>query len=391
MGFTQKARLPLYFTRMQLPATSSVFRLANGSLKVQSVVVRKTFEAETDWMPASWLEALRIALMHNHVSVESTKLIGGVALEGDTYAIQWNEYRDYPTAKVEFTVQVDGYDMSNSNCVSCDAANQLNLTDDNLGVHVEGSAGAGNVFSNDQIFCDPVTASIITYSTIVLAAPPTITNQGAVSFVLNSPLPDATVYHIFTYRVTCPDGSYDDADVFIGIDGSLAGCSPPANVRDASPPSYNTHTIIWDVNDNSDDGYYWELYEADNLGLVVLSGTPSQGSPEASFTGLEPCTDYRFFVRSICQSASVESAFAEITFSTDCLEQTCGQYEVGYDDGTAERNSINFTFMACNGSYRTLPITNTQTRLVCMLQSEPGQPVDLVSGGITDLQYIGIC
>jgi hypothetical protein len=342
-------------------------------------------------MPERWHENLRIALAHDFVQIESSKFVGGIAMEGTAYEIEWNDYMDYPTAKAEAQVQVDGYDFSNSQCTTCELAGQLDLTDDNLGTVAEGGSGGGNVFANDQIFCDPVTASIVTYDPTYLAGAPTIDNTGAFAFTLNTPLPDVTTAKIATYRVTCPDGSYDDADVYINIDGSLAGCSPPANVRDASAPTYNSHQVIWD-DASADDGYYWELYEADNLGLIILSGTVPDVFPTAGavMTGLEPCTDYRLFVRSVCEVGVNESAFAEITFSTDCFEATCGQYEIGYDNGTPIRDQINFTFMACNGSYRTLPITNTQTRLVCMMQSAPGVPTDL-TGGFTQITYIGNC
>lgn len=392
MSFIQRIRLPFYTTQPVWPLEQSVFRLANGSLKNQSSIVRKVYKIKTDWMPERWHESFRIALAHDYITIESNKFVGRVAMEGTAYEPEYNDFLDYPLAKAETTVQVDSFDFSNSNCVTCEQVGQLDLTDDNFGSVSEGGSGSGNVFSNDSIFCDPVTASIVTYDSVYLAAAPTINDTGAVTFILNTPLPDVTSAKIFTYRVTCADGSYDDADVYIDIDGSLEGCSPPDNVRDASPPTHNSHQVIWDDNGSPADGWYWEVYDGNNYGVQVASGSVPAGDnlTGAIMTGLQPCTNYRIFVRSRCAGGTNESAFTDITFSTDCLESTCGQFEVGYNDGTAERNSVNFTFMACNGTYRTLPITNTQTRLVCMLQSEPGVPVDL-TGPLSTIDYIGPC
>lgn len=391
MGFTQRARVPFYLTQPQFPATNSVFRRANGSLKVMSTVVRKTYVGKTDWMPEAWHEALRVALMHDNVVIEGSKLVGRVALEGDGYPIEYTDaLPDYPLAPAEFTVQVDNYDFSNSSCFTCEEATQLQLVDDNFGSVAEGGSGGGNVFINDAIFCEPVTASITTYNTMYLAAPPVITNTGALTFVLKSPLPDITGANILTYRVTCPNGGYDEADVFIDIDGSLAGCSAPENLRDTVPPTYNFADVTWDENGSPAGGWYWEVYDTDNMGAPVLSGNSPLGFPRAQMTGLEPCTDYRLFVRSICEAGVNESAFSELTFSTVCEEETCGRYEIGYNSGSPVRDQAEVTFLRCNGTYQTIFITNTQVRLACMAQSSPGNPLE-INGAYTSLTYIEPC
>lgn len=390
MAFIQKIRIPAYLTQPSFPLDAVSFRLANGDVKNMSSVVRKVYKLKTDWMPERWHENLRIALAHDFVQIESSKFIGGIAMEGTAYEIEWNDYLDYPTAKAEAQVQVDNFDFSNSSCVSCELAGQLDLTDDNFGTAVEGGSGSGNVFSNDSIFCDPVTASIVTYNSTYLSGAPTIDNTGAVTFNLNTPLPDITSAKIFTYRVTCPDGSYDDADVYINIDGSLAGCSPPDNLRDAVPVTYSTADITWDQNGSPADGWYWEVYEADNLGAIILTNTTPLGFPRAQMTGLNPCTTYKLFVRSVCEAGVNESAYSTYDFTTDCHSETCGQYEIGFDNGEPDMFQILVTYLNCAGGYANVFITNTQTRIVCMQESSPGSPRD-VFGPFTSITYLGNC
>lgn len=388
MAFVNRIRLPFYLTQPTFPLQQEVFRLANGTLKNQYSIVRKVWKAKTDYMPKLWHESLRVALAHDHITIESREFNGGVALEGAAYDIDWNDYMDYPVAPATFQVQVDGLDLSNSNCMTCEQAGQLDLTDDNLGEIVEGGAGAGNVFSNDSIFCDPVTAAIVTYDTIYLSAAPTISDAGAVAFILNSPLPNVTSAKIFTYRVTCPDGSYDDADVYINIDGSLEGCSMPDNVRGDGDPAYNAHSVIWDGNGSPDDGYYWELFRRDNLGATVATGTTA--STGVDLTELESCTEYVIFVRAVCETGVVESQYNQYLFDTECQEASCGRYEVGYDNGSPERTQGTITYLDCASQYRTRNITNTQVVLICMLQTEPGSPSDAY-GSYTSINYQGEC
>lgn len=391
MPFSQRIRLPFYLTRPNFPFSSSVFRLADGSLKKQSSQVRLVYEGETDYMPKAWHESLVIALNHDNVIIEGSRLNGSVALEGDGYDIDWQRFLDYPVAKSSFKIQVDKYDFSNNNCLSCEEATQLELTDDNLGTVAEGDSGTANVFANDTIFCSPVTASITSYNADVLASAPTIDNTGNISYTLKSPLPANTGVEIFTYRVTCPSGGYDEAIVSIDIDGSLPSCVPPANVRltNGDLPTSTSADITWDINPNADDGYYWELYTIANPGLVVLSQTPPQNFPRAQMTGLQPCTDYKIFVRSICD-VGVNSTFAEFTFSTECQEVTCGRYEVGYDNGTPIRGDFrDVSYLDCNSQIRTARVPNMQTRFICALQNAPGDPVSI--GEATSVNYIELC
>lgn len=353
--------------------------------------IRMVYEVETDYMPKQWHEAFIVAISHDNVWIQSSQLNGRVAQEGNDYNVNWQRFLHYPTAPADFKFQVDQYDFSNSNCLSCEEASQLDLTDDNLGLVVEGATGTGNVFGNDTIFCNPVTASITSYNTDILASAPTISNTGDVSFALKTPLQESNDSKIFTYRVACPSGGYDEADVYIDVDGSLPACSAPANVRLTNDdlPTSTSADIMWDVNPDADDGYYWELYTINNPGLVVLSGTPPNNFPRAQMTGLTPCTDYRLIVRSICD-VGVNSAFSEITFSTECQEITCGRYEIGYDNGTPVRGDFrDVSYLDCLSQVRTVRVPNQQTRFVCALQNAPGEPVSI--GNATTVQYIELC
>lgn len=155
MPFQNRIRLPFYLRAPQWPATSNVFRRADGSLKVLSAVVRKTYEGETDYMPEAWHERLRIALMHDNVQIEGQKLVGKVALEGEGYEVEWQRFQDYPTAKANFTIQVGDYNFSNDNCQTCEEAMQLSLTDDSAGARDEGDSFDVNVAANDTVFLQP--------------------------------------------------------------------------------------------------------------------------------------------------------------------------------------------------------------------------------------------
>ena len=50
MTFKNRIRLPFYLSRPQFPDEKNIFRLANGVAKVQSIVIRKVYEGETDYL-----------------------------------------------------------------------------------------------------------------------------------------------------------------------------------------------------------------------------------------------------------------------------------------------------------------------------------------------------
>src|SRR5687767_11228562 len=97
MPFRNRIRLPFYLTRPQFPRESNVFRRADGSTKVQSVIIRKVFEGETDKLPKEIHERFIVALSHDDVTIEGKYLATGVSMDGD-YEIDWLKFLDFPLA-----------------------------------------------------------------------------------------------------------------------------------------------------------------------------------------------------------------------------------------------------------------------------------------------------
>lgn len=371
MPFLNSIRLPAYLTQPQFPATSNVFRRADGSLKVLSAVVRKTFQGKTDYMPAVWHEKLRIALMHDIVQIEGDRLVGKVALEGEGYEINWLDFQDYPTAPAEFTVQVGDYNFTNDNCQTCEEATQLDLIDDNVGARNEGDSIESNAFTNDTIFCSPVTATITSINTNYVDNA-SIQPNGLFNVVLKANTPSGLGVWLATYRVTCPNGGYDEANIYGDITGSVEACQVPQNVQDVTEPTENSNAIEWDDSSPA-DGYEWQLYKETNLGLAVQSGSTPTAS--VTLTMLDPCTDYRFFVRAKCDDDNI-SDYAQMTFSTDCPEVGCGLYEVTYDNGFPDRDSFTqFYYVDCANNAQVVTIYNLQIRFFCLKESSYGNPV----------------
>lgn len=391
MAFYNSIRLPVFFTKPQWPSSQNIFTLADGSIKVLSAQVRKTYEAKTDYLPAAWHEKLRIALLHDEVLVEADKLVAKVAMEGEGYDVNWNDFLDHPTAPAAFTVQVGDYNFTNSNCQTCQEALQLELNDDNLGLHDEGDVINANVFGNDTIFCSPAVASITAVNDLYVDDA-TIDDAGNITITLKNPAGNATGVLLVTYRVTCPNGGYDEANVYADVNGSVPACSVPQNVRAlGSPPTQTAYAITWDETGSPTDGYYWELYEAANMGVPVLTATPPLGFPQADFTGLTPCTDYVFFVKARCETGVSESAFsAPFNFKTECPTVGCGLYELLLDDGTPDTTTYrNVYYLDCNSTQQNVRVYNLTPRFICTIESAPGTPQQIV-GPVTKT-YSGPC
>src|SRR4030095_5615566 len=116
------------------------------------------------------------------------------------------------------------------------------------------------------------------------------------------------------YRVTCPNGSYDEADIYGSIAGSLPACEQPADFLAAVFPDDGEADIEFTTPAvDPGDGYEWQLYLASDLGTVIQSGTSADKT--ISLTGLSEGTAYAFFIRSVC-SPAVFSLYSEFDFST---------------------------------------------------------------------------
>lgn len=388
MPFKNRVRLPFYITRPQYPSEQNVFRRADGSTKTLSAIVRKTYEGETDYLPEAIHERLKIALAHDDVTIEGQRYLGGLSVDGD-YDIDWSKFIDFPLAKAAFKVQVTPFNYSNDNCQTCDEATQMSLENDTVtGPYEaldEGQEYEYNVFANDSICCSPITAEVVTTNSLYVESATIDASSGIVTVLLKDNIPSATLANLLTYRVTCPNGGYDEADVFANISGSVEVCLVPTSFI-LSAVDETTATVSY--SDPSDaNNFNWQLYLASDLITPVQTGSTT--SESVSLTGLTPGSDYVFYIQAVCAEDNM-SEFSTFDFST-IGEPTagCGRYQVTYNDGTHNRTSTTVTYINCAGIETDITIINLQTRFICALESEPGNPVEIIGG--TSFEYVEPC
>lgn len=388
MPFKNRIRLPFYLTRPQYPREANVFRRADGSTKVQSVIIRKVFEGETDNLPKEIHERLIIALSHDDVTIEGRYLSTGVSLDSD-YDIDWLKFLDHPLAKAAFKVQVTPFNYSNDNCQTCEEASQVVCEDDDIGTLDEDETVSVPVLENDSICCKPVTISLVTYNSDFLDS---CVVSGSEIVIHTKPLlPDANSVLLVTYRAQCPNGSYDEANVIANINGTdpTPVCLAPTNVLWDSAPSDTSAIFSWDAPSPLPDcGYHWEVRTA--FGSLLASGDVA--GTDVTVTGLPSNeSNLRFFVRSNC--CSLDSNFAgPIIFSLPPPSgtETCGQYQVYNPDFPTNFGIV--TYIDCNGNEQNVHVQGSTSVLVCALQTEPGAPVSLFgSGGEMEITYFGLC
>jgi hypothetical protein len=392
MPFLNRIRLPFKVTRPQFPEERSVFRLANGTTKTQSVIVRKVFDGETDWLPEHWHERLKMALAHDNVNIEGDKYLGGVSQEGD-YDIEWQEFLDYPLAKAKFKANVTPFNASNHNCMTCAEATQLDLVDDIISdaygtpiALTEISQHTYNVIANDEICCYPAVITLEWYNSIYIDYAELV-SPGMLYIELKDNLTSINNVHLATYRVACPNGSYDEAKVYGNVLGSIEGCLAPLNVQLTALTPF-TAAVSWDDPSPLPDSYEWQLFEMQTPGTPINSGTSPTGGVFPSLTGLDDVTDYGFYVRSICDSGN--SGWVEILFTTPANTASCGRFRVHFDDGTGiSTNSADITYLDCNSEYQTVTVFNNRSRVICAQQTTPGNPIDIVNA--TTIDYEGLC
>jgi hypothetical protein len=386
MAFVNRIRLPFYLTRPQFPDERNIFRRADGTTKTLSAVVRKTYEGETDQLPEKIHERLKIALLHDTVIIEGDKYIGGVSMDGD-YTIDWQRFLDFPMAKAEFRIQVTPFDFSNGNCQTCEQASQLSLVDDTFPDPLdEDTEYTINVFANDDICCSPITAEITVINADFLESAEIDAASGIVTVVTKTPLEIANGVNLLTYRVTCPNGGYDEADVFGDINGSIEACLAPVNLV-ISDIASDGATATWEAPDPApSNGYFWQVFSPEPFSQVVASGTTNDLS--VIITGLEPGVEYSLFLQSDCGDES--SNFIEETFTTSVSSTACGKYRVFYNDGTGERgNFTEIIWMNCNGVEQTFNLGNLASIIICALEDSPGDPVYI--SGATTVTYLEPC
>jgi hypothetical protein len=392
MAFHQRARIPFYLTRPQFPEERNVFRLANGRTKVQSVIIRKVWEGETDWLPKEIHERLKVALAHDTVTIEGYYYLTGVGVVAEAeYSIEWQTTMlDYPLAKAAFKAEVTPYDVTNDNCQSCEEATQLALEDDTItGLYdslAEGSTTEYNVFANDSICCSPITAEIVTINSLYVDSATIDAASGIVEIILHATTPSGTNVNLLTYRVTCPNGSYDDADVFANISGSEEACLPPGSLDPGTVGETSATPNWFDLPEPEPESYNYALYLSSDLFTPIDSGNTNQTS--VNYTNLTPGTCYTFFVQSVCEGGST-SDFTSVEFCTTATSESCGQYELFYNDDSDPTGFIFAVYKDCNGDNQVRRINNMGSIIVCALQDAPGDPVYII--GATSYEYLGLC
>lgn len=400
MPFQNRIRLPLQIIRPQFKSERNIFRKADGSFKTMSAIVSKSMEGETDWLPEKWHERINIAFNHDTVNIEGDKYLGGISPDGD-YDIEWPEFLDYPLAKGKFKVNVTPFAASNHNCQSCAEATQLDLTDDVFSdaydeplTLEEGETYEMNVATNDDICCYPAVFSITSFNSDYLESA-TITQAGLLTVVLKPDLPNSNGVLLVTYRVTCPNGGYDEATVTANISGGAADtCLAPENVID-----FDVHTTGVSFNWNPPDvapadGYHWQLFEAAAPGAPVQEA--DELTNEVVITGLTPGTEYIFYVRSVCETGVLTSNYISYEFSTFVESGTCGEYELTFISDTGlPAHYDDVTYLDCDNTYQTARVFHGQTVSICARQTSPGDPDSINSstpfGGATGVVYIGLC
>lgn len=380
MPFRNRIRLPFYITKPQFPSERNIFRLADGTAKVQSVVIRKVYEGKTDDMPEWFHQRLTIALAHDIVKIEGDRYFGQVALDSE-YDIEYQDFLDFPLGKGNFKVQVTPFDATNANCKTCDEANQVVLVDDLFPDPLEEETEYTlNLFDNDTIECQPFIVTVVTFNPQFVASA-TIDQEGLLTLETTDSFPSANGMKLLTYRVTCPNGGFDEADVYANLEG-LSACLAPLNVR-AEGIEDDRITFRWDLPENEPITFNYTLALRSNPAVIINSGWVNGNDTEITFLELDPATEYLFSIHSSCEEGQV-SQNINLYGETEGVPQTCGKYKVKGPFGDQK----NISYMGCNGAILNEKVL--QSRTICALENAPGTPVSLIAPGCT-IEYQGPC
>jgi hypothetical protein len=361
--FKNRIRLPFYLSKAQFPTERNVFRKADGSSHVLSAIVRNTYEGTTDQLPEEWHRKLVIALAHKDVSIEGERLTTGVVLDGD-YEIDWQEFLRYPIAGANFKVQATPFNASTNNCQSCEEISQLSLVDDYTDeIWDEGTTHdfPDIITANDNICCFPYTIQIVSFNTNYFTSV-AVDAAGVLTATVAPIVPEINNVLIATYRVTCPNGAYDEADVYGNLNGTSTECIPPTNLQVVLDPEDGTIAgFTWDEPSPAPaGGYDWFLYLASDIYTPVTTGNNPDGS--LGLTGLTIGTDYIFVVTSKCGGGVSVNVTIEFTTPVTGTE-TCGRFSITHIGGIATAVS----YFDCTGNAATVFFLTSGTKIRCML------------------------
>ena len=391
MPYKNRIRLPIMFTKPQFPVERNVFRKADGSSKVLSMIVKNTYEGSTDQLPEDWHRKLVVALSHDEVTIENERLMSDVVLAGD-YSISWEDFLNKPIAPASFTVEVTPFNATNNNCQTCEEMTQVYLVDDYTDeVWAEGTT---NIYpdvltDNDSICCHPYTISLVWFNTNYFASASIDANGILTATVLN-PSPTVDDVQIASYRVTCADGSYDDAIVYGNVSGSTINfCLPPVGpiVTVVSSTEVN---VSWDVGLPTPVQWIWELYLTSDLGTIIQSGTVIP--PSVDITGLSSGVSYTCVVVADCGGGSLSTPVSVEFDITPFAGSTCGNFQVTYIP-YADDAPQSISYMDCAGDIQNVELTYAQVIERCMLITPGGTtPIYFVaSSSDISILYLALC
>ncbi len=373
------------FAKPQYPMERNTFRLSNGATKVLSMVIRNTFEGKTDQLPEAWHRKLVIAMAHDDVTIENERLMSDVVLDGD-YDIDWQDFLNYPIAQADFKVQVTPFDATNSNCQTCDEMTQLSLVDDTTtDVWAEGTTNEfpDILTANDSICCSPYVITLEWWNTLYFSSV-TLSESGVLTATVIDPAPILDDVRVAAYRVTCPDGSYDTADVYANITGSdVSFCPPPSIGGMIYIPTGSATTAQISLDSLPplplpSGGASWELFLTSDLATVIQSGVFPGGWGDVTITGLTAGVSYTISAISDCGGGDVSLPTTLEFQITAFASELCGQFIVTYLPSVDDPPQ-SISYMDCAGVIQNEEFTVASEEQICML---------IIAGAETPLYFV---
>lgn len=392
MAFKNRIRLPFYLSRPQFPAERNVFRDAAGNAVLLSTSIRNTYQGKTDQLPEDWHRKLVIALSHKEVTIEDTRLLTDVVIDGD-YGIEWQDFLDYPIAEANFTVQVTPFNASSSNCVSCSEINQIGLVDDYTDdIFEEGESYDYPVLvtANDSICCYPYTIEIVDFNTLYFSSVTINPATGVLSFTVKNSVPILDDVLIGTYRVSCENGSYDEANIYGNITGTNTDCLPPTELM-ADTTSLLPVTISFSWTPPAvtpSGGYDYELFLSSNLGTPIFSG--NTGALSIDFTGITIVLglSYVFVIKSNCGGSVSDPA--TISYDVRNRPSGCAKFMVYWVPLEAESYQ-SISYIDCDGNMQTYIFTYSHAEYICMYANGEVPLYAVTSTPAISISYIEPC
>jgi hypothetical protein len=378
MPFINRFRLPLKLGAPQFIDEREVFRKSNGTTVVLSDVIRKQYQLTTDYLPEALHERIKIALSHDTVNIEGEKYIGGIIQEGG-YEINWPEFLNFPLAPATVTVEVQGYAARNTNCGTCAEYSQVVTEDDNIGTIGEDETVIVPILYNDSICCSPFAISVVIFNTDYLDSAVVVDNTLVIHTKTGLQTQNEVV--LATYRVTCENGMYDEANVTANVEGSIEQCLSPRNLESLIITGISAFVRWRSPSPSPACDFVWNLYLASDLGTPIQSGThPASIFPPylnfLTLNSLSSSTNYVLQVASDCCDGNV-SPFVSLPFTTNPPEESeiCGEYLIEFTDGCGfNSNYLDFQYLDCNNTFIDVTLFHASPITRCLKQDSPGSP-----------------